>query len=123
MSVPLRIGMIGAGFNARFHVQSLISVREAELGGVMSRTRASAESLADYARELNIGDANVHEDPESLAADPNGTQPALTFHDGLEVAELMAACYMSAERGETVDLRTADLSGFEPAVSLGTWRP
>jgi ornithine cyclodeaminase/alanine dehydrogenase-like protein (mu-crystallin family) len=84
MSVPLRIGMIGAGFNARFHVESLISVREAELGGVMSRTRASAELLADYARELNIGDANEH---------------------------------------ETIDLRTADLSGFEPAVSLGTWRP
>jgi len=70
MSAPLRIGMIGAGFNARFHVQSLISVRDVELGGVMSRTRASAESLADYARELNVGDASVHEDPESLAADP-----------------------------------------------------
>lgn len=71
MSTPLRIGMIGAGFNARFHIQSLVSVRDVELGGVMSRTQESAKSLADYARELNVGDATVHADAESLTADPN----------------------------------------------------
>ncbi len=70
MSAPFRIGMIGAGFNARFHIQSLIAVRDVELGGVMSRTQASAKELADYARELRVGDAAVYEDAESLAAAP-----------------------------------------------------
>jgi predicted dehydrogenase len=64
----LRIGMIGAGFNARFHIQSLISVRDVELGAVSSRTRASSQALADYARELDVGTATVFEDHEELAA-------------------------------------------------------
>ena len=34
----------------------------------MSRTRKSAQSLADYARELGVGDAQVFEDAESIAA-------------------------------------------------------
>ncbi|MFT5049151.1 MAG: putative dehydrogenase [Chlamydiales bacterium] len=64
----LRIGMIGAGFNARFHVQSLVNVRAVDLGGVSSRTVASSRSLADHARELGVGDAVVFEDHEELAA-------------------------------------------------------
>lgn len=52
-----------------------------------------------------------------------GRTPELTFHDGLEIARIMAACYLSAETGKAVDIQTADLAGFEPAVSCGTWRP
>ena len=39
----LGIGFIGGGFITRFHIQSLIAVRDVDVVGVMSRTKASAE--------------------------------------------------------------------------------
>ncbi|MCC7281167.1 MAG: hypothetical protein IT556_02215, partial [Acetobacteraceae bacterium] len=33
---PLRIGMVGAGFMARFHLKALEGVRNAVLGGVFA---------------------------------------------------------------------------------------
>ena len=41
MSNALGIGMIGSGFNARFHIQAFTSVRDAEIRGVWSPTRAN----------------------------------------------------------------------------------
>jgi predicted dehydrogenase len=41
----LRLGVIGAGFVARFHARALMQVRGVEIGGIVSRTAASAEQL------------------------------------------------------------------------------
>ena len=67
---PLGIGFVGAGFMNRFHVQSLVGVRDCFVAGVMSPTRAHAESLAGLARELRVGDPRVHSSVAGLAADP-----------------------------------------------------
>ncbi len=45
----LGIGFIGGGFITRFHIQSLISVRNVDVIGVMSKTKTSAEESADIA--------------------------------------------------------------------------
>jgi hypothetical protein len=50
-------------------------------------------------------------------------QPDLTFHDGLEVVELLMTAYMSAEQGRTIAWKPADLDRFIPAVARGVWRP
>jgi ornithine cyclodeaminase/alanine dehydrogenase-like protein (mu-crystallin family) len=42
----LRIGMIGSGFIAKFHLQGLIGVRNVVLAGVYSPTPAHREALA-----------------------------------------------------------------------------
>lgn len=52
-----------------------------------------------------------------------GTQPRLTFADGLEVVRILMAAYRSAETGETVDFAGADLDEFRPAVARGAWNP
>ena len=36
------IGFIGGGFITRFHIKSLIGVRDCDVIGVMSKTRSSA---------------------------------------------------------------------------------
>jgi predicted dehydrogenase len=36
------IGFIGGGFITKFHIQSFVAVRNADILGVMSRTKASA---------------------------------------------------------------------------------
>jgi predicted dehydrogenase len=46
---PLRIGMIGSGFMARFHLQAMIGVRDAVIGGVFSPDREHRE---DYRRQV-----------------------------------------------------------------------
>jgi hypothetical protein len=66
----LGIGFVGAGFMNRFHVQSLVGVRDCEAAGVFSPTRAHAESLAGLARALRVGEPRVHASLADLAADP-----------------------------------------------------
>jgi predicted dehydrogenase len=66
----LGIGFAGAGFMNRFHVQSLVGVRDAEVAGVFSPTRARAEALAALCRELDVGEPHVHRSVTDLVADP-----------------------------------------------------
>ena len=51
----LGIGFVGGGFITRFHIQSLIGVRDCDVRGVMSRTKASAEESAALARTIGVG--------------------------------------------------------------------
>ena len=67
----LGIGFIGAGFMNRFHVASLAGVRDCEVAGVFSQTRANAQSLAASARDLGVGEPAVHGSITDLVADPN----------------------------------------------------
>jgi predicted dehydrogenase len=52
-----------------------------------------------------------------------GTRPALTFEDGLEVVQLLMAAYQSAELGRTITLPARGLEGYKPLVALGKWKP
>lgn len=67
---PLRIGFVGAGFNTRFHIQSLTEVRDCEVMGVVSHTKASAESAVNLAKELGVGpSARAFDSVEEMTAD------------------------------------------------------
>jgi predicted dehydrogenase len=66
----LGIGFVGAGFMNRFHVASLVGVRDCDVAGVFSPTRAHADALASSARELGLGDTTVHGSISDLVADP-----------------------------------------------------
>jgi predicted dehydrogenase len=72
MSVKrLGIGFIGGGFITRFHIQSLIGVRDVDVIGVMSRTKASAEESAALAKSIGVGDnAKAYDTITEMIADP-----------------------------------------------------
>ena len=53
----------------------------------------------------------------------HGTQPALTFEDGLEVVQLLMAAYKSAEERRTLALPARGLDSFIPLVAQGKWNP
>jgi predicted dehydrogenase len=55
----LGIGFVGSGFITRFHMQSWIAVREADVRGVWSPNRTRAEQAAALARSLRIGEARA----------------------------------------------------------------
>jgi len=53
----------------------------------------------------------------------DGVQPELDFRAGLEVMELLMACYMSAEEERVLEWKPAGLDAFVPAVARGIWKP
>ncbi|PIQ63448.1 MAG: dehydrogenase [Bacteroidetes bacterium CG12_big_fil_rev_8_21_14_0_65_60_17] len=53
----------------------------------------------------------------------DGVQPAIDFHAGLEVTEMLMAAYMSAEQGRRITWRPENLDTFVPAVARGVWKP
>jgi len=66
----LGIGFIGSGFITRFHIQSLVNVRDADVLGIWSPTRENAESAASLARTLRVGEARAYDDIAQMVADP-----------------------------------------------------
>ena len=62
----LRIGLVGSGFIAHFHLKSLLSVRNVEVTGVYSRTSARRTAIQDAVTSLGLGACRSHETLESL---------------------------------------------------------
>ena len=67
---PLRIGLLGSGFNASFHVQAFVGVRHAQVAGVFSPTAAHCQALADKANALELGPCAAYASVEALVAAP-----------------------------------------------------
>jgi predicted dehydrogenase len=65
----LGVGFIGSGFMTRFHIRSWEAVRDADIRGIYSPTRANAEDAAALARSLRVGDARAFGSIEEMAAD------------------------------------------------------
>ena len=72
---PLRIGMIGAGFIAKFHLQSLIGVRNVAVTGVYSPTAPRREALARLANDMDLGPCQAFDSLAAMAT--SGTVDAL----------------------------------------------
>ena len=66
------IGFIGGGFITRFHIQSLIAVRNVDVFGVVSKTKTSAEESAAIANNICVGvNAKAYDSITEMIADPN----------------------------------------------------
>lgn len=66
----LGIGFVGSGFNARFHIQSLVGVRDADVVGVWSPHSTRAGEAAALARQLDVGDARAFGSIAEMVTDP-----------------------------------------------------
>lgn len=75
--------------------------------------------VADEQAEYGYIGENRHMVEAFLA----GRRPDETFSDGVAVAELLMAAYMSAEEGRSVDFPPPGLDTFVPAVARGAWNP
>jgi predicted dehydrogenase len=51
----------------------------------------------------------------------DGKQPEESFHDGLEITELLMTAYMSAEQERTIQFKPDGLETFVPLVAQGLW--
>ena len=62
----LRIGLIGSGFIANFHLQALVSVRHVSVTGVYSPTAANREALVAKANALELGPCRAFPSLEAM---------------------------------------------------------
>lgn len=62
----LRVGFVGTGFIAHFHLKSLVGVRNVEVTGVFSPTAEHRARFAREVEELDLGTCRVHDSLESL---------------------------------------------------------
>ena len=60
MTTPLRIGFVGTGFIAGFHLRALLSVRNVEISGVYSPSAAHREAFADKVNALELGPCSAY---------------------------------------------------------------
>ena len=70
MAGRLGVGFIGSGFMTRFHIRSWEAVRDADIRGIYSPTRANAEDAASLVRSMRLGDARAFGSIEEMVADP-----------------------------------------------------
>ena len=71
MAGNLGVGFIGSGFMTRFHIRSWEAVRDADIRGIYSPTRANAEDAASLVRSMRLGDARAFGSIEEMVADPS----------------------------------------------------
>jgi predicted dehydrogenase len=67
---PLRVGLLGSGFMANFHLQAFVGVRNARIAGVYSPTTAHREDFAARANALDLGPCAAFASVEALVASP-----------------------------------------------------
>ncbi len=65
---PLRVGIIGSGFIAHFHLQGFLGVRHVEIRGVYSPTAANRDALAHAAEEAGLGPCRAYSTVEDMLA-------------------------------------------------------
>lgn len=56
----LKLGVVGAGFVARFHARALKQCRGIEIAGVTSRTRERAAAFSQMVRDSGLGECAVY---------------------------------------------------------------
>src|SRR5438128_9359654 len=66
----LGIGIIGSGFNARFHLQAFVGVRDADVKGIWSPNEKNAEEAAKLAYSLEVGEPKLYRSIGDMVADP-----------------------------------------------------
>ena len=121
----LRLSMEVLGPEYSMRVSSLDT--ELELFLSRATTQAAAEDLVEK-QNAETGLMPIvpnesatygyeEENRHMVSAFRAGKRPAETFEDGVAVAEILMAAYMSAERGATLDFPPAGLESFVPAVA------
>src|SRR5437016_3189229 len=65
----LGIGIIGSGFNARFHLQAFVGVRDADVRGIWSPNEKNAAEAAKLASTLDGGEPKLHRSIAEMTAD------------------------------------------------------
>jgi len=102
----LGVGFIGSGFITRFHMQSWIGVREADVRGVWSPNLEHAEETAALGRRLRIGETKAFATIEAMVAAPEIDCIWLCGPNHARVANVQAVVEAMAKGGKLIAIAT-----------------
>lgn len=71
MAKRLGVGIIGAGFNAKFHIRSWVSVRDADIFGIFDKNKERSEEAAELAKNLKVGEPKIFDSITEMVSDEN----------------------------------------------------
>ncbi len=66
--MALRIGLLGTGFVAQFHLQALLAVRNVEVAGIYGRSVSHRDAAVGLANQLGLGPTRGYDAIEALVA-------------------------------------------------------
>ncbi len=66
----LGVGIIGAGFVAKFHIRSWVGVRDADILGIVDPVKKTIEGALALAKKLNVGEAKAYKSTTEMVSDP-----------------------------------------------------
>ena len=132
----LRLFMDGMGPGYAFEVNTLRSVLEVFIGDEAADAVADAETALEKATAsrgllaVQYNEADLYgytdENVDMAEAFLAGRDAMLDWRYGLEITRLVMAAYLSAERGQTVDLTDeavrAELEDYVPLIQQGRGR-
>lgn len=88
---PLRIGFVGSGFIAQFHLKSFTGVRNSQIAGVFSPTADKREAFAQSVNDHGLGPCEAHGTLRALlASDIDAVWVLSPNYARLETFELIA---------------------------------
>src|SRR3989442_6830614 len=70
MTKRLGIGMVGSGFNAKFHLEGFGGLRDVDVLGVWSPNQTNADETGGIARKLGVGEAKPYPSIAAMVEDP-----------------------------------------------------
>lgn len=105
----LGIGFIGSGFMTRFHIQSMVGVRDADVLAVWSPNSRHAAEAAELARRLEVGRARAFPSITAMVEDPN--------------VDALWICGPNFSRLENLEEITQALSGGRKLVGIACEKP
>ncbi|MDX9923466.1 MAG: Gfo/Idh/MocA family oxidoreductase [Ignavibacteriaceae bacterium] len=71
MAKRLGVGIIGAGFNAKFHIRSWVSVRDADICGIFDKNKERSIEAAELAKNLKVGEPKIFGSITEMVSDEN----------------------------------------------------
>lgn len=94
---PLRIGLLGSGFMAGFHLEALRAVRDCQVTAVYSPSRSHREAFADRADHLGLGPCRAMASPEDLVASDDVDAVWIAGPNDTRLSHLRCICDLVAK--------------------------
>jgi predicted dehydrogenase len=96
--VTLRIGLLGTGFVAQFHLQALVAVRNVQVAGIYGRTVSLREAAVEQANTLGLGPCRGYASIEELVSDDEHIDAVWMLRPNFERVPDMRAIAEAAQR-------------------------
>jgi len=97
----LGVGIVGAGFNANFHIRAWTGVRDADILGIFDPDRKRADEAAALARKLRVGETLVYGSVTEMVSSPDIDAVWISAPNftRIEVMEEIAAAQQKGKAG------------------------